>query len=994
MRKSNSLPLLSLLVASFLFVQNIFAQSVITGMVTDKNGKGISGVTVAVKGTNVATQTDDNGRFSITAANNAILVFSSVGYSTTEIPVQGRTNITTSLGTQEANMNEVIVIGYGTARRRDLTGAVSTVTEKNFNKGTYTAPDQLIQGKVAGVQVLNNSGQPGGGTTVKIRGNSAVTGSGQPLYVVDGVPLDGRSSRPGLNAQNLGNTPAGNPLNFINPADIASIEVLKDASATAIYGSRAAYGVVLITTKKGQSGQPRIDFNASVGASSIMKRIEVLNAQQYREALTYYGLGNANDKGGDVDALDAILRTGIVQNYNVAVSGGNESGKYRISAGYLNQEGIVRKSGFKKYTVDLNASFKFLESKKLGLDLNVIPSQYDEDLAPISNDAGSTGSLIGQALQWNPTEALVLKGSNGQDSLNIKAGDVVNPFAMSEAYSDKTRVTTVLGSISPYYKFTNWLEYRFLYSINYGSGIRRASIQQYINLADVKGKGWASIANNELVTQQATHTLNFNKQIAADLSLNAVLGYEYLKFTNKGSSMTAYGPGGGFGNYGLDYTNYIQYSNSSNRTITSFVDPISELQSYFARGVFNFKEKYLLTLTFRADGSTKFGENNKYGYFPSFGAAWNIDREEFFENIGFFNSLKLRGSWGKTGNQEFPAGAAQAKYSSSQNGGLGQVNNPNPDLKWQSDKQYNIGIDFGILSNRVTASVDYFNKTTTDLLFPSAPIQPAPPGSVVRWVNLDGQIENKGVEAVVNATVINQKNVNWDLGVNATFLKNTVSGLSAPIYTGGLHGQGVSGTLVQTIQNGLPINAFYTRHFAGIDKATGQAVYPNGDVPTFEGDPNPNVLLGISTNLQVNKFSFNANLNGAFGQDIYNNTLNNVINVGSINGGRNIAVSVFQDPVKETFANPVTSSSRFIEKGNYLKLANATLSYNVGNIGRNLKGLNIYVTGQNLFVITKFSGFDPEVNVDKNSNGVPSVGIEYTPYPSARTITFGVNFSL
>jgi TonB-dependent starch-binding outer membrane protein SusC len=994
MRKIKSSRLLSLLVALLFFTLSAYSQSTVTGRVTDGSGKGIVGVTVAIKGTATATQTDENGKFSLVAPGNAILVLSSVGYTSTEVPIQGRSNIETSLGTHEASLNEVVVIGYGTARRRDLTGAVATVTEKNFNKGTYTAPDQLIQGKVPGVQVLNNSGQPGGSTTVKIRGNSAITGTGQPLYVVDGVPLDGRSSRPGLNAQNLGNTPGGNPLNFINPADIASMEVLKDASATAIYGSRAAYGVILITTKKGQSGVPKIDVNASVGNSTIMKRIDVLNADQYRQALTYYGLGNANDKKSDVNALDAILQTGLVQNYNMAVSGGNENGKYRLSVGYLDQEGIVRKTGFKKYSADLNANFKFLQNKRLGIDFNIVPSQYNEDIAPISNDAGSTGSLIGQALQWNPTEALILKGSNGKDSLNIKAGDVVNPYAMSEAYSDKSRVTTILGSISPYYKFTDWLEYRFLFSVNYGSGVRRASIQQYINLADVKGKGWASIANNELVTEQATHTLNFNREITTGLNLNAVLGFEYLKFSNKGSNMTAYGPSGGFGNYGLDYTNYIQYSNSANRTISSFVDPTSELQSYFARAVFNLRERFLLTLTFRSDGSSKFGENNKYGYFPSFGAAWNIDKEDFLKDNGLFTSLKLRGSWGKTGNQEFPGGAAQAKYSFTQNGGLGQVNNPNPDLKWQSDKQYNIGIDFGILSNHITASVDYFNKTTTDLLFPSAPIQPAPPGSVVRWVNLDGIIENRGVEAAVNASIINKKDLTWDLSVNATFLKNTVSGLSAPIYTGGLHGQGVSGTLVQTIQNGLPVNAFYTRHYVGIDKATGQAVYPNGDVPTYEGDPNPSTLLGISTSVAYKSLSLNVNMNGALGQVIYNNTLNNVINVGSINGGRNIAVSVYEDPVKESFSNPVTSSSRFIEKGDYLKLANATLSYNVGNLGRNLKNLNVFVTGQNLFVITKFSGFDPEVNVDKNSNGVPSVGIEYTPYPTARTITLGVNFSL
>ena len=998
MRKFTPLKLTTLVVALLLFCFNqTFAQTrTVTGTVTDQNGKGIPGVTVAVKGTNNATQTDATGVYRINVGDNATLVFSSVGYGSMEMPVGNRTAMDASMTANNGNLSEVVVIGYGTARRKDLTGSVATVNEKDFNKGTYTAPDQLIQGKVAGVQVVNNSGQPGGGTTVKIRGNSAVTGSGQPLYIVDGVPLDGRSSLPGLNAQNIGNTPGSNPLNFINPADIASIDVLKDASATAIYGSRAAYGVVLITTKRGQSGQPRVDAGASVGVSTIMRRIDVLDATQYRSALTYYGLGNGNDKGGDVDALDAILRNGVTQNYNVAISGGNENGRYRFSTSLLNQDGIVRKSDFKKYTAGLTSNFKFLESRKLGLDFSIISSQYIADLPPISNDAGSTGSLIGQALQWNPTEPLKYKGVNGQDSLNIKAGDVVNPLAMSEAYRDRAKVTTVLASISPYYKLTSWLEYRMQYSINYSIGNRRASIQQFINLADVKGKGWASIATNELTTQQLTHTLNFNKKIGSDLNLNAVVGFEYLKFTNKGSSLSAYGPDipGGFGSYGLDYTDYIQYSNSANRTITSFVDPVSELQSYFGRAILNYKDKYLLTGTIRADGSTKFGANNQYGYFPSFSAAWNIDREDFFET-GFLTALKLRASWGKTGNQEFPAGAAQAKYSFTTNGGLGQVNNPNEDLKWQSDKQENIGLDFGLMKGRITGTVEVFKKTTTDLLFPSAPIQPAPPGSVVRWVNLDGEIVNKGIEASINAAIVNQKDFNWDFGVNASFIKNNVTGLSAPIYTGGLHGQGVSGTLVETIQNGLPLNAFFTRRFEGFDKTSGQANYTDaGATFYYVGNPNPKTILGISTSLRYKALSLTVNMNGAMGQYIYNNTLNNVINVGSIAGGRNIGVSVYENPVKESFANPVTSSSRFIEKGNYLKMSNATLSYGIGNLGRNFKGATVYVTGQNLFVITNFTGFDPEVNVDKNNNGIPSVGIEYTPYPTARTITVGINFSL
>jgi len=299
------------------------------------------------------------------------------------------------------------------------------------------------------------------------------------------------------------------------------------------------------------------------------------------------------------------------------------------------------------------------------------------------------------------------------------------------------------------------------------------------------------------------------------------------------------------------------------------------------------------------------------------------------------------------------------------------------------------------LNSRLSGTVDYFNKMTTDLLFPSAPIQPAPPGSVVRWINLDGQIVNRGLEASVNASIVRKRDFAWDFGVNATFIKNEVSGLPAPIATGALHGQGISGTTVQVIRNGLPINAFFTRQFVELDKTTGQAVYTDqGSTFFYVGDPNPSTLLGITTALQYKKFNLTINMNGAFGQDVYNNTLNNVINVGSINRGRNIAVSVYESPVKEAFSNPVTASSRFIEDASYLKLANATISYSIGNVGKVFKGANIYLTGQNLFVITDFQGFDPEVNVDKNVNGVPSVGIEYTPYPSARTIIFGLSFSL
>ncbi len=979
-----------LLLAVFGFTAITLAQTqTVSGTVTDKKGEPLPGVTVTVKNTKIATSTNSQGAYTLSnVPTGGILVLSGVGVVTMQVNVSGpivNSEVETSVG----NLNEVVVVGYGTSKRKDLTGAISTVQAKDFNKGTFLAADQLIQGKVAGVQMINNSGQPGGASTVKIRGNATVTGSGQPLYIIDGVPLDGRSARPGLSPSGLGDAPGGNPLNFLNPSDIASIDVLKDASATAIYGTRAAYGVVLITTKKGQSGATKIEFGTSIGTSSILRRIKVLDANQYRQALSYYGVSAANDLKSDVNGLDAILRNGMIQNHNVAISGGNENSKYRFSGSVLNQEGIVNKTGIKKYTANFAGSFKMLESKKLGLDINILPSLYEEDLAPITNNAGSTGSLIGQALQWNPTEAF----RKADGTLNVKAGDVINPLAMSEAYNDKSRVTTLLASIAPSYKFANWLEYKMLYSINYSAGNRRASTQQFINLGDVKDRGFAAIGQNELTTQTTTHTLNFNKQVTSGLNMTALAGYEYIKTTNKGSNTNALGPTGGFGQYGLDYTNFIQFSNPGSRNISSFVDPSFELQSYFARVGFNFKDRYLLTGTVRRDGSTRFGTNNKYGTFPALSAAWVVTKESFFQ-VSAINSLKIRGGWGKTGNQDFPSGASQATYSFGNNGGLSQTNYPNPNLKWQNDRQYNIGLDASILNNKVAITLDYFNKKTGDLLFPTFPDPAGPIGGAVLWQNLPGFVENKGLEVAINTTIIDKKDFSFDLGVNATFLKNEVSGLPAPIPTGILNGQGITGTFVQTIRNGFPINTFFTREFLGLDKATGQALYTDGGSTFYPvGNPNPTTILGLTASFRYKKLSFTANMNGALGQSLYNNTLNNVINVGSINGGRNIAVSVYESPVKEAFSNPVTASSRFIEKGDYLKLANATFSYNVGKVGKVFQTANVYVTGQNLFVITKFSGFDPEVNVDKSNRGVPSVGIEYTPYPSARIVTLGVNFS-
>ena len=988
----------------FLFSTAALAQNkVVTGKVTDsKDGSSVAGASVLATGGSgkVGTQTAADGTFKITVpSGTTTLVIKSIGFDNQVVTITGKTSVDVSLNAAASDqLNEIVVIGYGTARKKDLTGAVTSVGEKDFNKGTFASPDQLIQGKVSGVQVTNNSGQPGGAATIRIRGASALTGSGNPLFVIDGVPLDNTSSRPGLGDIGLGGSnPGTNILNFINPSDILTMDILKDASATAIYGSRAAYGVVLITTKKGKSGETKIDFGAAMGVSTVAKKIRILTAGEFRDALTYYGLSSTNDKKSNVDAFDAITRKGMIQNYNVAISGGVENSRFRFSMGALNQEGVVRKSGIKKYTANLSGQFKFLNSRKLGLDINILPSQYSEDIAPITNNAGSRGSLIVNALQWNPTEDMLIKRNGQTDSFNVKkGGDLLNPLAVQEAISDKSRVTTILANISPYFKLTSWLEYRFIYSMNYSTGTRRTSIQPFINFNDVQDKGRALLGSNETNTQQFTHTVNVTKKLNDKIDFSGVIGYEYLKFNNKGYSLSGFGiTGTGFGSYGLDFTNYIQYSNPTNRGVNSFADPTSELQSYFARAAFNYADRYLVTATVRRDGSTKFGANNKYGTFPSFSAAWNVSKESFF-HVNAINSLKVRAGWGKTGNQEFPAGSSVTRYGFADgNNGTPVINNSNADLKWQSDRQYNIGLDASIVNNRITVTLDYFNKRTTDLLFPiTSASAPALSGAIL-WKNLSGNIDNKGFEIAVNAAIIKKQNFGWDLGVNATFVKNAVSGLNFPILTGEINGQGISNTSAQVVQNGLPLYAYFTREYLGLDKTTGFANYTDdGDRNFFLGNSLPQKLLGITTAVRYKMITLTASANGAFGYKIYNNTLNSVINVGSINNGKNIAYSVFKDPVKEAFANPVKSSSRFLENGNYLKLASASLNYSFGKVGNIFNNASVYVTGQNLFVITKFTGFDPEVNVNKSLNGVPSSSIEYAPYPSARTITFGVNFSL
>jgi TonB-linked SusC/RagA family outer membrane protein len=988
--KAVLLPLLTVI-----YSLNVYSQKQITGNVKDSKGAGIAGASIVIKGSRGGTTSGADGFFRLTVADaTKTLTISAVGYTPQDVDISTNTTVDISLVESTNSLNEVVVVGYGTARRRDITGSVASITAKDFNRGQINSPEQLLQGKVPGLQITNSSGQPGGLTIVRIRGNNSIRTGNTPLYVVDGVPLDGRTARPDFATSGLGTTPASDPLTFINPNEIADVQVLKDASASAIYGSRGANGVILITTKKGAPGLMRIEANASAGFSDEMRKIDVLDAGGYRSALAKYG-APMSDSGASIKPFNDILRKAFTQNYSLAFSGGSENGRYRASFFAGDQDGIILKTNLKKYTGNFNGQYKFFD-KKLSIDFNATASHVGESVAPISQDAGSGGNMISLALIWNPT--LVMKRSNGLYNLENPSGQV-NPLALSDAYTDNIRITTLLGNINTAYKFTDWLEYRFMYGLNYGRGDRKLEIQGWIKGTggNADGKGLAAVLTRNLSSQVLTHTLNFNKDLTNDFSLNAVVGYEYGKSNYWGDFTYVYEFPYNLtqtNRIGVHYYDNMQAGKQGNLQTGSSRDPTVELQSMFARAIFSFQGKYALTATFRRDGSNKFGSNNKYANFPSVAAAWNISNEDFLKDNKLINMLKLRVGYGSTGNQEFPPDASLDVYRYTNNASLSTIHFGNKNLKWETVKSVNAGVDFQLLGGKIYGTVDYFNKKTTDPIILKSVAQPS--GAATQYINIfDAYVRNDGVEVSLGADIVTGKDFNWSANGNVTILKNRFvypqAGSPPFILTGALHGQGTSGAYSEAIANGQPINVYYLPVFQGFDK-DGIGTYANNGTPQYVADPNPKAYAGFNTDIGYKKWNLNLGAHGQFGNKLYNNTAMSVLNISNIVGGRNIAAGLVS--TTENVSNNIATSTRFLEKGSYVKLHNASLRYTFGNIGKQVKNLSVSATVNNVFVISKYKGFDPEVNVDKSLNGVPSLGVDYIGYPTQRTYLLGVSFQL
>jgi iron complex outermembrane receptor protein len=973
------------------------AQRTIKGTVTDaQTGEALIGANVLVLGTSSGTITDIDGTYEIRVPDGATqLEFTFTGYASQKVALTASNvyDVKMDAGTV---LDEVVVIGYGSVKKSDATGAVSSVTSEDFNQGVITSPEQLIQGRAAGVQVTNNSGEPGGGVNVRIRGTSSVRAGNNPLYVIDGVPLAGDDISGGGFDVGLGRQTARNPLSFLNPNDIASIDILKDASATAIYGSRGANGVVIITTKSGASGKGSLSYDYNIGFSNITKKVDVLSKDDFLDAYESFNGAAARatlDKGGETDWQDEILRTGMTHNHNLSFGGGDKSSNYRFSLGFQDQEGIIKNAAQQRTSASFNGTKKFLDDRlKIGTQITV--SRIHDDAVPISENVGFEGDLWSNALKANPS--LPVRDADG--NLNQPGATEPNPVALLEYVKDFTNTIRALGNINAEIQLAEGLTFKTVLGADNSTSNRNSAWSRDLiaGTGGPAGKGFLYIGDIEVNNKLWENYFSYNKRFGST-SFSGTLGYSYQQFNrfSRFSELT------NFRTSDLDImiNNYASADQVGGKGIvgTNSFATTDELQSYFGRVNFGIMDKYLLTATLRADGSTRFGGDNKYGYFPAFAFKWRLIEEEFVPE--FFSDLGLRLGYGVTGNQEIPHNLYQERQrygdwdinnnGDINGGGISSVAFANPGLKWETSTQTNIGIDFGFASNKVSGSIDLYNKNTNDLLIQVTSAQPAVTPFV--WRNLDADVINQGVELNLNIVAVDKSGFDWNIMGNVAYNKNEVKNFSGLINTGEINGQGLTGAFAQRIAEGQPLFAFFVREFGGFDD-NGITVYTGGDVQKFTGaSPIPKWTGGITNNFRFGALDLSIFFNGAFGHYIYDNNQNALFTAGSLANGRNVRSDVVGNG--EGALNAPDVSSRFLHKGNFVRLQNINLGYNLKTKIKNISGIRLSVTGQNLFVMTKYPGQDPEVNTNKALNGVPSLGIDYSAFPRARTIMLGANIT-
>lgn len=982
---------------------NSWAQKAdVSGVVLDDKGMPLPAANVIESGTKNSAMTDFDGRFKLTVSNkNATLLVSFVGFVDQSVKLNGSQNITIRLASTTTNLEQVVVVGYGKGSRKNLTTAVSSVKADDLNNGVIADVGQLLQGKVSGLNV-STSGDPTKTSSVVLRGASTLNSSQGPFYVVDGIP--------------------GVDISIIAPDDIVTIDVLKDAAATAIYGNRAANGVIMVTTKRGSKDRSQISYSNYFGFEKVSNQLDMMNATQLRDFVTKNNLSFTpeNDKGADTNWQKAILRPGYTPSttQNLSMSGGGEHGNYFASVSYINKEGVLQGNEFSRViahlAIEQNA---FDDNVKFGLNVTNSNSKY--------NNVPQRNVVLQQSINHLPVSPIT--NPNGTYFENFIQTGYFNPVAMMNHADDDTKTNNLVASLTTEVK----LPWGFTYNLNlsyqqlnslhgeyYDSYYQQYNSANFYNNPDPPqtktlvnfGVNGSALRNSYQTNNTIIESfLNWDKAFG-NHKLKAVLGYSWQEDV-LGDGFQATNT-----NFPVDNVSYNNLALGNYSSVSGYRVDFGDskayqkkrLISYFGRLNYNYKDKYLLQGSIRRDGGSVFGANNQWGYFPSVGGAWRIDKEGFMANQEIFTDLKLRASWGQTGNSSgFNAYTAQFisgslgtfYYNGQQVGAYGPNQAANPDLNWEKTATTNIGLDFTVLKGKLSGSVEVYDKKTTDMIY-NYSVNPVlvPVGTIVAN---GGNMSNKGVEVTLNANVVKTKNFSYATSLNFSHNKNEITKLTNPYFIGGdsirrvqPDGGGQTGSTLQILKEGKPLGQFFTLQYAGKNAAgISQYVAKDGSLTTnpqigvdyhYAGSAQPKFMMGWNNNFTYKKFDLNIFFRGVFGNKIFNATRADLFRPSTAMSN-NILVDAANESPNDI--NAYKYSTRFIEDGSYIRLDNMTLGYDFGKVGRYIKKIRIYETVNNLFVITKYSGIDPEVEQGGTAPGVDSNNF----YPKTTTFLFGMN---
>lgn len=958
----------------------VLSQNTFSGKVLDKtSGQPLSGVNINVQGSTTGTSTDFDGKFQLSNVKKGDkIVFSFIGYKSETVEFNAQQSITISLEEDTNQLKEVVVqVGYGTVKKKDATGAVATLTAKDFNKGPVSSADQMIQGKVAGLQIINGGGSPGQGAVIRIRSGSSLSANNDPLFVIDGLPVAAGGVQGGKN-----------PLSTINQNDIESITVLKDASATAIYGSRASNGVIIITTKKGKSGELKVTYNGNVQVSDIVDQIDVLTPSQFRDVIN--ARGNATQQSlmgaANTNWQDEIFRTAIGTDHNISLTGGQNDTAYRVSVGYANLNGILKRDNMERSTIGINLVGNFLD-KHLKIQIN-------NNTSLINSNYSNLGA-IGAATRFDPTQAVknpdgtYFQWYNSPTEINQLAGR--NPVSLIEQFNNFGTSFRNIGNIQTEYKMHFLPELKAVANFGYdemngtGSGNTNAD---YLN--GLPGSGFKNTYSNteSRYNKLMDLYLNYNKKLESiNTQFDVTGGYSYQDFR--------------------DSKEYSSYNFENNKSIEGLFTPTHvNLQSFFARTNITIADKYLFTVSYRRDGTSRFTEENRWGNFPAVAVAWKLNEESFLKDIESISTLKIRGGWGVTGQQDIGVSYPSIPlYLASNSTAQYQFGNTfyttyrpqpyNSNLKWEETTTINAGIDFGFLNNRVTGSADVYQRTTEDLLlYTQNP-------SFFGFSNYDnynvGTIDNKGVELALDLVPVRSDDLEWKIGGNITFQNSEITKLTTILDdTPGINVGGYAGGTGNTIQNhqvGYAPNSFYVYEQAyGADAKPIDGVFidRNKDGIINEQDkyrfhkPAADVFYGLNTGLGYKNWDMSMIWRGSWGNYNYNNVDSNAGNYQEILLRNTDLSNAVADVLYTNFASNDAKryeSDYYIQDASFIKLDNIGIGYTFNQKPKATSLVKLTLSAQNVLIITDYSGIDPEI----------SGGIDNNLYPRPIIYTLGLN---